>query len=73
MTVTRSTNSREILDAMMTTDEDFLLLHKGEGSGWVRFVYGNSGWDVICDYTMDLETVMAGASALADTLSEREG
>jgi hypothetical protein len=25
---------------------------------WVRFVYGNDGWDVINDYSMALETII---------------
>lgn len=39
-------------------------------SGWVRFVYGNDGYDVICDYTTNLEEVLTGANALAERYSE---
>lgn len=63
----RSRIASEILDAMRTTDEDYLLIHEESGAqvGWVNFVYSN-GTDVICDYT-DNETTracVAGAEAL---------
>lgn len=76
VTVERSRNPETILRAMRTTDEDYLLIHRRIGSGpngnehssmfnadhfgWVRFVYGNSGFDVICDNTTNLETMLAG-------------
>jgi len=34
----------------------------------VYFVLGNSGWDVISDYTTNLEALLAGANALAESL-----
>ncbi len=48
----------EILDAMWKTDEEHLLVFRpGEASafGWVFFVYGNDGWDVINDRTTNLD------------------
>jgi hypothetical protein len=36
--------------------------------GWVRFIYGNDGWDVINDYTTNLEPVIAGVNALAEKM-----
>lgn len=45
------------LDALMETDEDTLFLYRGsQRVGWVRFVYGNDGWDVISDYSANPET-----------------
>ena len=48
--------------AVMLADEDTLLVHRPrpdqgdyERLGWVKLVYGNDGWDVICDYTVPLE------------------
>lgn len=38
--------------------------------GWVRFVYGNDGYDVISNYTTNLETIMAGANKLADRYAD---
>ncbi len=36
--------------------------------GWVRFIYGNDGWDVISDYTTNLEPVMKLVQPLIDRL-----
>ena len=33
---------------------------------WVRFVYGNDGFDVISDYTVSLEEHLTNATAKAD-------
>lgn len=38
--------------------------------GWVRFVYGNDGWDVICDYTTNLESALESTNALADRIAD---
>lgn len=51
-----STDTKAIYKALYETDEDYLNAWKdGEIFGWVRFVYGNDGWDVISDYTVNLE------------------
>lgn len=34
--------------------------------GWVYFIYCNSGYDVVSDYTTNLEHVMKGANELAE-------
>ena len=58
---------KEILDAMFATDDEHLKFHKdGKYVGWVYFVYGNDGYDVISDYTVNLEHVMAGVEKLSD-------
>jgi hypothetical protein len=50
-----------ILKAMFQGDEDRLYVYRSPvGSGdkpvaWVYLVYGNDGWDVISDYTVNLE------------------
>ena len=73
-TLHRCTRPAVILAAMATTDEDYLLVRPlGTNTpriGWVRFIYGNSGWDVINDYTTNLEAALAGTNALADQLSD---
>lgn len=57
---------------MNLSDEDFLLVYipKADGTfsslGWVRFVYGNDGWDVVCDYTVNLEPIMQNADKLSE-------
>lgn len=71
-TIKQSTDKQAVLDALQTTDDDYLLVYKaGESKrcGWVRFVYGNDGWDVISDYTVNLEDALTETNKLADTLS----
>lgn len=66
----RSKDPEAILGAMMTTDEDWLYVHRSVNEqrpfGWVRFVYGNEGWDVICDYTVNLELALAPVQIIID-------
>lgn len=73
-----STDPAQILRDMMQTDEDYLLVYpplvqdrRGRAdAGWVRFVYGNSGYDVISDYTTNLEAILQPVNAYADTLAD---
>ncbi len=60
-------NDKEtILKAMFLTDEEHLIFDKdGKQTGWVFFVYGNDGWDVISDYSVNLEHVMTGANKVS--------
>ena len=72
-TVKRSRDLDEIMAAVMTTDEDYLYFHEGEGrstNNWVHLVYGNDGWDVIADHSDNeaMNALVAGASALADQI-----
>ena len=63
-----------IFEAMFSTDEDYLLVYKAgskKAFGWVRFIYGNDGWDVMADHTMNLEPDLKGASDYADRINER--
>lgn len=76
--LSQSTSRKDALDALMNTDEDRLIVERFDRttgarieSGWVRLVYGNDGWDVINDYTLNLEDVLAGANKLAESLEER--
>lgn len=57
-----STDKRNILAAMFLTDEETLWLDRPSDMkiSYVKFVYGNDGWDVISDYTVDLEPLMKG-------------
>lgn len=59
-----------ILNEMMAVDDEYLavflpidksnvaVLDRVLPMGWVRFVYGNDGWDVISDYTTNLEAII---------------
>lgn len=74
-----ATDVKAVMAAMFTTDEDYLFAMKPdeagkmERQGWARFIYGNDGWDVMSDYTTNLESVLAGAKAEADKLEARHG
>lgn len=66
-----------VLGKMFQTDEDWVYLkHKTidwmltDGAGWVRFVYGNDGWDVISDYTTNLEGLMGEANKISEKYSD---
>ena len=66
--------SKVILQEMFATDEEHLVLYKdGKFLGWVFFVYGNSGWDVICDYSSSwtLEELMKNANELANKWEDK--
>lgn len=78
--VRRSRQPRNLFAHMMTTDSDTLILVRHSTAqeiasgdkpfkrvGWVQFVYGN-GPDVLSDYTTNLESLLAGANALAAKL-----
>ena len=65
---------KSIVAAMFSTDEDYFFVYPkvgGDRVGWVRFVYGNDGWDVIVDYTTNLESSLEKASELAEELQRR--
>ncbi len=64
----RLTSAKTILAEMFQGDEDRLYLYndmQGKPIGWVYFVYGNDGWDVISDYTVNLEYLMGPANAIS--------
>ena len=66
-----STDEKAVLDALINTDEDRLILKRADHRGVVLFVYGNDGWDVINDYSVRLEDVLAGANQLAEKYEEK--
>lgn len=58
--ITKSSDKAAILAAMFLTDDEYLMVHDptttgSQVIGWVRFVYGNDGWDVISDYDTNME------------------
>lgn len=58
-----TTNKTTVRNAMFTTDEEYLYVREAasmKSAGWVRFIYGNDGWDVINDYTTNLEPYIGG-------------
>lgn len=69
ITLARSADANAVMKALFTTDEDYLLVWANgdhfnpNATGWVRLVYGNDGEDVVCDYTTNLEPMMAPINA----------
>jgi hypothetical protein len=67
-------DKRAILKAMFAADEDRLYLYKSpddkKAVGWVYFVYGNDGYDVISDYTVNLGKEKLNLMEAADKLSD---
>jgi len=63
-----TTDRAKVIDAIMNTDEDRLYLRKDGHTAWVYLVYGNSGWDVICDYHTRLEALLEPINTLTDNL-----
>lgn len=44
------------LAAMFLGDDDRVYIYRGKHCiGWAWFVYGNDGWDVLSDYTVNLD------------------
>lgn len=71
ITLAHCDKPRKIAGAMFTTDEDYLIIHAKDGEsfkrkGWVRFIYGNDGWDVVSDYSTSLEEWMAPINNWSD-------
>jgi hypothetical protein len=64
----RTSTEEKTLAAMFQTDDERLYLYSGGQAkpvGWVYFVYGNDGWDVISDYTVNLEELLTAAHAVS--------
>lgn len=68
----------EVMGYVQACDEEHLMVYDqneisqedDRAGSWVYLVYGNDGWDVVSDYTTDLEEALKGSLALADKLSE---
>jgi hypothetical protein len=67
--VKNSRDAEEIIKASYTTGQDILsVFYTSEGRkgrGFVQFIYGNDGSDVIADYSCWLEPHIARTEALA--------
>ncbi len=71
-TVRDSRDPTAIMAALRTTDEDYLIAKRGESQvGWVRLVYGNSPGEVICDYSLSLESALARVNAICAQMMDR--
>lgn len=72
---TPSNKRAAVLNTMFATDDEYLTVYKADSpsvrSGWVRFVYGNDGWDSMSDYTVNLEDTLKPVNVYIDTLEGR--
>ncbi len=67
----RSADKLAIFEAMFSTDEDYLIVSKdGKKIGWIKMIYGNDGFDVISDYTMNLESVLGPVNVYISDLEK---
>lgn len=73
--VKRSVKVTEVMREIAATDEEYLIFAKDGIARAERayLVYGNDGYDVVCDYTCDgdLEEVMNEINKLGDRLEAR--
>jgi hypothetical protein len=51
--ITKSRDEAAINEALHACDDEVLHFYSAEGKrlGWIKFVYGECGWDVCCDYS----------------------
>ncbi|MEQ1694754.1 MAG: hypothetical protein ABL901_02840 [Hyphomicrobiaceae bacterium] len=70
----QASDEDDLMQALFNLDEAHLVVYKGKARaqfGWVKLVFGNDGWDVISDYTVNLEGVLTPVNDHANRLSER--
>lgn len=67
------TDPELVLSLCFGVDDLWLIARRSSDGkrGWVRLVYGNDGWDVLSDYTVNLETELGPANRLSDRLERR--
>jgi hypothetical protein len=58
----------DLLALLSDLDDAYVLASDAELTRWVRFVFGNGGFDVISDYSVSLERVLAPVNAYAASL-----
>lgn len=71
-----STDLAAIVKASYQTDEERVFVRKPDDAtfyGWVYFVYGNDGYDVISDYTVNLESIIGDNTATGKLARHYEG
>lgn len=67
------TEADKVLKKMFATDCEHLYAEKdGKIYGWVFFVYGNDGWDVINDYSVKLEPYIGEGTPVEQLIQKYE-
>jgi hypothetical protein len=54
----RSTDRDGILGHLWAVETAQLAVHKGKKRGWISLIFDESGWDVVADYSVDLERIV---------------
>lgn len=54
----RSTDREGILDYLWQVETAQLAVHKGKKRGWISLIFDECGWDVVADYSADLERIV---------------
>jgi hypothetical protein len=68
----KSDDVEAIVADLMACDMDWLHVFDGQKRvGTLLLVYGNGGYDVICDYSVSLEAYVKDADRLAEELEMR--
>jgi len=65
-----STDIEAVIAELWQCDMEELTSKKGDLTGWFSLVYGNDGYDVISDYTVNMEPFIADTMTLVDKLAE---
>jgi hypothetical protein len=65
------TSDASTLKALLfNLDDAVVLVFNSPGAeepfGWIRLVFGNDGWDLVSDYSTNLEEFLAPVQAVAD-------
>lgn len=67
-----SADADTIMSRLFTVDEEYLRMYRnGVQAGWVLLVYGNDGYDVVCDYTTGAQSNMAPLMVEAEKLADK--
>lgn len=80
LTETITQDVATLMADLQACEEEWLFVYKRgtkkDGTeGWLRFgtaymVYGNDGWDVVADYSVNLEDALRGANAMAELFAD---
>lgn len=64
-------SDEQAIDEIFNLDEAYIHCFRlsPEPVAWIHLVMGNDGWDVVCDYTTNLEPVLTKSRWVADLLS----
>ena len=54
----RTIDADKAIECAFACDEGHVYFGKGEARAWFWIVLGNSGWDVVADYTVNLDAIM---------------